>query len=90
MSFTTTEHKKEVFKNYGGSEQNTGSVEAQVALLTEHINHIANHLRTNKKDHSSTRSLMKMVGKRKRALQYLMKKDITKYRKLIEQLDLRK
>ncbi len=90
MSFITTEERKKIFNTYGGSEKNTGSVEAQVALLTQHINHVAGHLQQAKKDHSATRSLLKMVGQRKRLLKYLSKKDINKYRKLIETLDLRK
>ena len=86
----TTEKKKEIFKEFGGNESNTGSVEAQVALFTHKINHISNHLKANKKDYGSTRSLLKYVGKRKRLLSYLAKKDIEGYRSLIEKLNLRK
>lgn len=82
--------KKEIFKEYGGTEANTGSVEGQVALFTARINKISDHLKSNKKDFSSTRTLLKLVGKRKRLLQYLAKKDINKYRELIEKLNLRK
>ena len=82
---------KEIFKEFGGSEKNTGSVEGQVALLTERINHISAHLKNgNAKDHSSNRSLVKMVGQRKKLLSYLTKKDINKYRELIAKLGLRK
>ncbi len=86
----TTEKKKEIFKEFGGSETNTGSVEAQVALLTHRINHISQHLRNQRKDHSSTRSLYKMVGRRKSLLKYLANKDINRYRAIIEKLNLRK
>lgn len=86
----TTEKKKEIFKEFGGSETNTGSIEAQVAILTHNINHLSEHLRTHRKDHSTTRSLYKMVGKRKRLLKYLAHKDITRYRSIIEKLKLRK
>lgn len=80
-----------IFKTYGGSEKNTGSVEGQVALLTERINHISAHLKNgNAKDHSSNRSLVAMVGKRKRLLQYLSKTNLEGYRALIAQLGLRK
>ena len=86
----TSEKKIEIFKEFGGSEKNTGSVESQVALITHRINHISAHLRENRKDHSSTRSLYKLVGKRKKLLKYLANQDITKYRALIEKLNLRK
>mgnify|MGYP003328340385 CR=1 FL=1 len=72
MSHFTAEKKANIFKTYGGSETNTGSIEAQIAMLTERINHISNHLKeNNKKDFSSNRGLMQMVGRRKRLLQYL-------------------
>lgn len=86
----TTESKKELFKTYGGNEKNTGSTEAQIALFTHKINHIAEHLKTNHKDHANTLSLLKMVGKRKRLLSYLAKHDLNGYRKLIEKLGIRK
>ncbi len=79
-----------VFKEFGGSETNTGSAQAQVALFTERINHISAHLKEHKKDFSSERSLITMVGKRKRMLKYMAKKDINGYRALIEKLGLRK
>ena len=79
-----------IFSTHGGSAQNTGSIEGQIALLTERINHISNHLKVNKKDFSSQRGLMMMVGQRKRLLTYLSKHDLTGYRALIEKLGLRK
>lgn len=90
MSHLTAEAKKNLFSTYGASATNTGSIEAQVAMLTERINHISAHIKQNKKDFSSNRGLIKMVGQRKRLLQYLSKKDITLYRALIEKLGLRK
>ncbi len=86
----TKEKKAEIFKQFGGSETNTGSIEGQIALFTERINQISEHLQSNKKDHSSRLSLLKLVGRRRRYLQYLAKKDITKYRELLEKLNLRK
>ena len=65
----TTEKKKEIFEEFGGNETNTGSVEAQVALLSHRINHISDHLKSHRKDHSSTRSLYKMVGAKKKITQ---------------------
>ncbi|MBS1616584.1 MAG: 30S ribosomal protein S15 [Bacteroidetes bacterium] len=90
MSHLTTEAKKSLFNTFGGAEKNTGSIEAQVAMLTERINHISAHIKENKKDFSSNRGLIKMVGRRKQLLQYLAKRDITLYRSLIEKLGLRK
>ena len=90
MSHLTTEAKKEIFKTHGGSETNTGSIEAQIAMLTERINHIAAHVRQNKKDHHSNRGLLLMVGRRRRMLAYMQRNNITGYRSLIEKLGLRK
>ena len=90
MSHLTTEKKANIFKTYGESETNTGSIEAQIAMLTERINHISQHLKTNKKDFSSQRGLMAMVGRRKRLLQYLTRTNLTSYRSLIEKLGIRK
>lgn len=90
MSHFTAEQKTTIFKTYGGSETNTGSTEAQIAMLTERINHIANHMKTNKKDFSSNRGLVNMVGQRRSMLQYLSRKNLTAYRALIEKLGLRK
>ncbi len=90
MPYLTIEKKANIFANFGGKPTNTGSIEGQIALLTERINHISNHLKENKKDFSSQRGLMQMVGKRKRLLTYLSKHDLTGYRALIEKLGLRK
>ena len=86
----TSEVKKNLFKQYGGSEKNTGSTTAQIALFTERINHISGHLGTNKKDYANTRALIRLVGKRRRLLNYMMKTDLTGYRQLIEKLNIRK
>ncbi len=84
------EKKLEIFKEFGGEATNTGSVESQVALLTNRINHISGHLKTNRKDFSTTRSLYKLVGQRKKLLKYLAHKDIIRYRALLDKLGLRK
>ncbi|MBS1584645.1 MAG: 30S ribosomal protein S15 [Bacteroidetes bacterium] len=90
MSHLTAEKKANIFKTYGGNEANTGSIEAQIATLTERINHISSHLQSNKKDFSSNRGLMQMVGRRKRLLQYLSHTNLEAYRALLEKLGLRK
>lgn len=89
-TYITQEKKKEIFTEYGGSETNTGSTEAQVALLTYKITSLSDHLRINRKDHSCRRTLLTLVGRRKRLLNYLAKKDINKYRALTAKLGLRK
>lgn len=81
---------QEVITEYGGSEENTGSTEAQIALLTARINHLTEHLKENKLDHASRRGLLKLVGKRKRQLTYLKNTDIEGYRELIQKLGIRK
>lgn len=86
----TKEKKSEVIKTYAGSEKNTGSIEAQIALLTERISQISGHLQANKKDFSTHRGLMKLVGERKSLLSYMQKTNLTGYRQLIEKLGLRK
>lgn len=90
MSHLSAEKKANIFKTYGESEKNTGSIEAQIAALTERINHISGHLKDNKKDFSTQRGLMAMVGRRKRLLQYMSRTNLTGYRALIEKLGLRK
>ena len=90
MSHFTAERKADIFKEFGGNEKNTGSTEAQIAMLTERINHISKHLQQNKKDFSTHRGLMTMVGRRKRLLQYLSRTNLTSYRALIEKLGIRK
>ena len=90
MSHLATEQKQKLFKEFGGSETNSGSTEAQIAMFTERITYITGHLKDNRKDFSSTRALVRLVGKRRRLLNYLAHKDLPAYRKLIERLDLRK
>ncbi|HAS08547.1 MAG TPA: 30S ribosomal protein S15 [Actinobacteria bacterium] len=81
---------KQIMTEYGTSEGDTGSPEVQVALLTQRINDLTGHLKTHKHDHHSRRGLLLLVGQRRRLLQYLAKKDITRYRTLIERLGLRR
>ncbi|HEY0299671.1 MAG TPA: 30S ribosomal protein S15 [Arachidicoccus sp.] len=90
MSYLTKEKTAGIFAKHGGIATNTGSIEGQIGLLTERILGISNHLKSNKKDFSSQRGLMKMVGQRKRLLAYLQKHNLQGYRALIEQLGLRK
>ncbi|CAN5157654.1 30S ribosomal protein S15 [soil metagenome] len=90
MSYLAAEKKAKIFEEFGGNAENTGSIEAQVAMLTTRINHISSHLKENKKDFSTQRGLMQMVGKRKSLLTYLSKHDLNGYRALIEKLGLRK
>lgn len=82
--------KKEVISKFATHEGDTGSPEVQIALLTERINHLNEHLSTHKQDNHSRRGLLKMVGKRRGLLEYLKDKDIERYRKVIEALNLRK
>ena len=84
------EKKTEVIQKYGRKEGDTGSPEVQVAVLTERIKELNEHLKANPKDHHSRRGLLKMVGRRRSLLAYLKKKDINEYRALIEKLGLRK
>lgn len=90
MSYMTKDKKKEIFKEYGGKEVNTGAVEGQIALFSYRIKEISNHLQDHKQDHASRRALLKLVGKRKRLLQYYARKDINAYRELIKKLEIRK
>ena len=89
-TYLPKEKVQEIFAEHGGTATNTGSVEGQVALFTFRIQALSDHLRQNKKDHSSRRALLTLVGKRRRLLRYLSKKDINKYRSLIEKLNIRK
>jgi small subunit ribosomal protein S15 len=82
--------KAKIFAEFGGKETNTGSIEGQIALLTERISQISAHLQQNKKDFSTHRGLMQLVGKRKRLLNYMQKHNLTGYRQLIEKLGIRK
>lgn len=88
--YLTKEVKAEIFKKYGGKEGNTGSTEGQIALFTHRINHLTGHLKKNHKDFNTERSLVKLVGKRRSLLDYMMKNDIVKYRELIKDLGIRK
>lgn len=90
MSYLTKEKVSTIFTDFGGKANNTGSIEGQIALLTERINRISEHLQKNKQDHSTHRGLMKLVGQRKRLLTYLSKQNLQGYRTLIEKLGLRK
>ncbi len=90
MSHLSAKQKTTLYKKYGGDEKNTGSTEVQIAQLTERINHISKHLKQNKKDFSTHRGLMQMVGRRKRLLQYMTRTNLQGYRELIEKLGIRK
>jgi small subunit ribosomal protein S15 len=82
--------KENIFKKYGKNAQDTGSAEAQIALFTQRINHLTEHLKQNRKDFNTERSLVKLVGKRRALLDYLTKKDILRYRAIVKELGLRK
>ena len=86
----TAESKKEIFGQYGKSNTDTGSPESQIALFSHRIRHLTGHLKTNKKDFGTQRALLKLVGKRRRLLDYLKHRDIERYRAIIKSLDLRK
>ncbi len=81
---------QEIIKEYGKSESDTGSTEVQVALLSNRIEHLTEHLKTHKKDHHTRRGLLMLVGKRRRLLQYLQNQDVQRYRDIIEKLGLRR
>ena len=85
-----TATKKQILAEYGNADDDTGSPEAQVALLSRRISELTEHLKEHKHDHHSRRGLLLLVGRRRRLLQYLVKKDITRYRRLIERLGLRR
>ena len=82
--------KQDIIKKFGESDGDTGKTEVQIALLTERIKYLTEHLKEHKKDHHSRRGLLKLVGQRRRLLRYLMRKDITRYRKVISELGLRR
>ncbi|KAB2853122.1 MAG: 30S ribosomal protein S15 [Ignavibacterium sp.] len=86
----TKEEKLEIVKKFGNDEKDSGKPEVQIALLTKRINDLTDHFNAHKKDHHSRRGLMMMVGKRRRLLDYLMKKDISRYRIIIKELNIRK
>ncbi|MBZ4682883.1 MAG: small subunit ribosomal protein [Fusobacteriaceae bacterium] len=83
-------NKQDLVKKFGKNEKDTGSTEVQVAILTDRINHLTEHLKIHKKDHHSRLGLLKMVGKRRRLLNYLKSKDLEGYRTLIKELGIRK
>lgn len=88
--YLTAEKKSALFKKHGKSKTDTGSSETQIALFSYRINHLTQHLNSNKKDFSTQRALLKLVGKRRRLLDYLKEKDIKRYREVIKALSLRK
>lgn len=88
--YLTADKKKEFFKEFGKSEFDTGSAEGQIALFTFRIKHLTEHLKENKKDHRTERSLILLVGKRRKLLDYLKNKDIERYREIIKKLGIRK
>lgn len=86
----TRERKQELVEKFGRSESDTGSAAVQVALLTERINELTEHLRLHRKDHHSRRGLLMLVGKRRRLLRYLERNDVERYRSLVSELGLRR
>jgi small subunit ribosomal protein S15 len=90
MTAITAERKREITAQFGASERDTGNTKVQIALLTERINHLTEHLREQKKDHHSRRGLLMLVGRRRRFLDYLRRTDLEGYRALIKELGLRK
>jgi len=86
----TVERKREIVERFGRDERDTGSTEVQVALLTERINELTEHLREHKKDHHSRRGLLMLVGQRRRLLDYMRRSDLDRYRALIGELGLRR
>ncbi len=86
----TKEMKLEVIKDFGKAETDTGSAEVQIALITRRIEDLTGHFKQNKKDHNSRRGLLKLVGKRRKLLNYLKNKDIERYREILKRLSLRK
>jgi small subunit ribosomal protein S15 len=88
--YLTSEIKKNIFKEYGGNDADTGSPESQIALFTHRISHLTGHLKKNKKDKNTQRSLILLVGKRRKLLNYLKDTEIERYREIIKKLNLRK
>ncbi|MCL5027573.1 MAG: 30S ribosomal protein S15 [Bacteroidetes bacterium] len=86
----TKEEKLGIVKQYGANEKDSGKPEVQIAIITKRINDLTDHFNVHKKDHHSRRGLMMMVGKRRRLLDYLAKKDIERYRSIIKELNIRK
>jgi small subunit ribosomal protein S15 len=88
--YLSSDKKQEIFKQYGASEKNTGSTEGQIALFTYRISHLTEHLKSNRKDFGTQRSLQLLVGKRRSLLDYLKGKDIERYRAIVKELNLRR
>ena len=88
--YLTKEEKQDLFAKHGKGKNDTGSAEGQIALFTQRISHLSSHLKTNRKDYNTERSLVMLVGKRRSLLDYLIKKDITRYRAIVKELGLRK
>ena len=88
--YLTAEKKREIFATYGKSEQDTGTAEGQIALFTFRINHLTEHLKSNKKDFGTQRALLKLVGKRRKLLDFLKERDIERYREVLKSLNIRK
>lgn len=86
----TTEQKTEIIEKFGKSNSDTGTPEVQIAIFSARINELTDHLKTHQKDHSTRRGLLKLVGKRRRLLNYLMSNDIERYRTVIAELNIRK
>jgi len=89
-AYLTAEKKQEIFGQYGKSNTDTGSPEGQIALFSYRINHLTDHLKSNKKDYNTQRALLRLVGKRRRLLDYLKATDIERYREIVKALNLRK
>ena len=89
-NYLSKEKREEIFAEYGGSSTNTGSIEGQIALFTFRIAGLSDHLHANKKDHSSRRRLLTLVGKRSKLLKYLSKRDLQGYRDILVKLNIRK
>ncbi len=88
--YLTKEVKADIFTKHGGAATNTGSAEGQIALFTYRINHLTEHLKRNRHDYNTERSLVKLVGKRRSLLDYLKDKEINRYREIIKELNIRK
>jgi small subunit ribosomal protein S15 len=88
--YLAPEKKAEIFKKHGKSEKDTGSAEGQIALFTYRINHLTEHLKKNRNDFNTERALVALVGKRRKLLDYLKKKEISRYRAIIKELNIRK
>jgi small subunit ribosomal protein S15 len=86
----SNDRKKEIIKKYGENQSDTGKSEVQIALLSERIKYLTEHFKTHAKDHHSRRGLIKLVGQRRRLLDYLTRKDITRYRSLLKELGIRR